>query len=238
MNMYNRLPLSGSYNTREHGGYATMNNGVTKGRQFLRSDDVSELTAKDIRFIKDYGVQTVIDLRSIEEAQKLPYVLHEEPAISCYHLPLGSGNGAQPALPITEAPEQQLGIFYIECLEKSQADIKEIMETLAGAEGVVLFHCAAGKDRTGVISALLLNLAGVAQPDILAHYEITHGYISKKKFKSQGEFPIELFYSKPEYMATMLDYLKSNYGNAENYFKEIGLGAGEVTRLKEKLVSY
>ena len=238
MKVYNRLPLSGSNNTREHGGYATSDQGLTNWQQFLRSDDVSHLTAEDIKFIKDYGVKTVIDLRSDYERQQGPYALLAEPDIQCHHLPLGSGNGAQPVLPMSEAPDRQLGLFYIDCLEQSQTTIKEIMETLARSEGVTLFHCAAGKDRTGVISALLLNVAKVDQRDILAHYEITHGHISQKMVTIQGDFPIELSYSKPAYMELMLNHLITTYGNAETYLQQIGLSVADLHQLKAKLVNY
>lgn len=237
---YNRLPLQASFNTREHGGYPTANHRVTNWKQFLRSDDVSSLTAQDISLLKEYGLTTVIDLRSLQERDSTPYVLDKEPEIEAIHLPLGSENGAQPSMPV-EDPNEQLGQFYIACLENSKETLKEIVEIMTEKEGITLFHCAAGKDRTGVLSALLLNLAEVSRADILAHYQVTYEYISKNPlitegFKKQQAFPIELLYSKPSYMETMLNHLEENYGNAEGYFKAINVDQDTLEKLKGKLV--
>ncbi|MEG0293781.1 tyrosine-protein phosphatase [Enterococcus sp.] len=237
---YNRLPLEASFNTREHGGYATANKGITNWKTFLRSDDVSLLTPEDIEFLIQYGLTTVIDLRSMEERERTDYVLAAEAAIQTIHLPLGSENGAQPSIAVTD-PSKQLGSFYIACLENSQSTIKQMIEIMAENEGITLFHCMAGKDRTGVVSALLLDFAQVSKADILAHYEITHGHISQNPLISQAQlghqgFPIELLYSKADYMATMLDHLAENYGNAETYFKQIGLDENTLAKLKEKIV--
>lgn len=237
---FNRLPLEASFNTREHGGYATATKGITNWKTFLRSDDISLLTTEDIDFLINYGLTTVIDLRSIEERQRTDYVLNHEEAIQVYHLPLGSENGAQPSMPVLD-PSQQLGLFYVACLENSQTAIKEIIEVMANNEGVTLFHCMAGKDRTGVISALLLNFSEVSKADILAHYEITYGHISQNPLVAQGllgheDFPIDLLYSKADYMATMLNHLEEKYGNAENYFKTIEISDETLEKLKTKLV--
>ncbi|MGX7334150.1 tyrosine-protein phosphatase [Enterococcus alcedinis] len=237
---FNRLPLEASFNTREHGGYATATKNVTNWKTFLRSDDISALTTKDIDFLINYGLTTVIDLRSIEERQRTDYVLEAEAAIQTLHLPLGSENGAQPSMPISD-PSKQLGSFYIACLENSKATIKQIMEIMADNEGITLFHCMAGKDRTGVISALLLDFAQVSKVDILAHYEITYGHISQNPLIAQGQlghqdFPIELLYSKADYMDMMLTHLEANYGNAENYFKQINLSDETLVKLKNKIV--
>lgn len=237
---YNRLPLEASFNTREHGGYPTADNRITNWKRFLRSDDVSSLTEEDIALLKNYGLTTVIDLRSTQERERTPYVLADEPEIQAIHLPLGSENGAQPSMPV-EDPNEQLGQFYITCLENSKETLKEIIEIMTKDEGITLFHCAAGKDRTGVLSALLLNLAEVSRADILSHYQVTYEYISKNPLIAEGltkqhEFPIELLYSKPYYMETMLNHLEENYGNAEGYFQAINLDQETIEQLKSKLV--
>ena len=85
---YIRLPLKGSYNTRDLGGYRTYDGNATSFNQFLRSDEVGYLNEEDSMFLKEYGVKTVIDLRTNDELEQIPNPFENEPMIKFHHISL------------------------------------------------------------------------------------------------------------------------------------------------------
>lgn len=120
-----------------------------------------------------------------------------------------------------------------------QKTILNTMRVFAKAKGGVLYHCTAGKDRTGVISALLLLLAGVSKADILADYQISRlclGSMLQQFCKSNKNFDINIITPKIEYMEKILDMFQQKYNSAEEYFSQIGLSASEIMKLKKKLI--
>ena len=163
---YIRLPLKGSYNTRDLGGYPTYDGNATRFNQFLRSDEVGYLDKDDIEFLKEYGVKTVIDLRTENELDQIPNPFEDEPSIQFHHISLLSQSMIQE---MTENFNTVLmDVNYINTLEKEKQSIAKVLKVIHDSEdGCVLFHCSAGKDRTGLIVMLLLGIAGVDYQDII-----------------------------------------------------------------------
>ena len=111
---------------------------------------------------------------------------------------------------------------------KTQRTLKAIFSRLASSDGgVILFHCSAGKDRTGLISMLLLNLVGVSDEVIIEDYALSEKYLA---------LAMPTAYSKPETMEGTLIGLKETYGGAEGYLKSAGLSDATLAALKEKLI--
>jgi len=103
----------------------------------------------------------------------------------------------------------------------------------------VLYHCTAGKDRTGVISAILLSLVGASQCDILADYQISYAYTIKlirQLCKENPDFPAYIVEPRIEYMEKFLELFNEKYGSSEKYLLEIGLTDLEIEKLKKKLL--
>ncbi|MEG0549402.1 MAG: tyrosine-protein phosphatase, partial [Coprobacillus sp.] len=143
-----RLPLDNAYNVRELGGYCNINKDYVKWHRFLRADDISALSKSDIDFLVQYGVNTVIDLRSEEECQKQPDALINVEGIKYYHYPFMKGNVSDATKVMTSIQDFNLGDFYVE-LVKDQEMVNGLLTTIANVEaGCLLFHCSAGKDRT------------------------------------------------------------------------------------------
>lgn len=229
-----RLPLEGIENCRELGGYPTKVGEQVKWRTFLRSSDMSRATEKDIEFLKEYGVKTIIDLRGEDETIAFPNPLAEEDFCEYYHIPLFT----QPLSDLNLPKEINMGDFYVMLLEETTT-LGKVFETIAQAEsGSVVFHCMAGKDRTGVLAMLLLGIAGVEKKDIISNYEVT--YSNLESFHKPGILPEgvpEVFlYSKREYLEQAYDYLIEKYGGFEEYLLQKGISKEVINQVKGRLL--
>lgn len=231
---FQRLPLETTYNTRELGGLPAKKQ-VTKSRVFLRSDDISELSGNDVSFLKNYGLTTIIDLRSLQETEdkRSPFV----DIFDYYNISLMPDNQAD----ITKIDPTDLHMhdFYIACLENSQEQIKQVFQILAESSGTTLFHCAGGKDRTGIISALLLGAVEVNKGDIVANYQVTFSHLMEKPdFLIQiMSYPSQLLHSNPETMEKMINHVHQNYGTVVDYLLDIGVPQEHLLSIRDKFIA-
>uniref|UniRef100_UPI00403FAB0C tyrosine-protein phosphatase n=1 Tax=Candidatus Enterococcus willemsii TaxID=1857215 RepID=UPI00403FAB0C len=226
---YVRLPLENTYNTRELGGYQT-SNGMTAWKTFLRSDDLKNLSENDLQFLVDYGVSTVIDLRGEKENQEGPHP--KESSFYYYNIPLASENAVNMELPLADFRFED---FYIQMLLDKQSGIRQIFTILAEAPNAVLFHCAAGKDRTGVVAALILGSVGVSNADIIANYQITHTYLSVNPSFAKSLAPMtELLRSDAEVMASTLAFIEQTFESIPAYLRQIGVTEDELAAIERK----
>ena len=231
--MYTRLPLKGTYNTRDLGGYATRD-GVTAWKRFLRSDSLTNLQPEDIDFLRSYQLTTIIDLRSSQEIEKEP--TPDIPGVENWAISLipdNIGDVTQLKKPLLDMSD-----LYIQILEERKNQMKQVFETMAAAEGCVLFHCAAGKDRTGVVAMLLLHLADVTAADIVVNYQITNTYLSANPLYARQAQTIvnKMLLSAPEYLWPVLDHLEETYQDAYHYLTSIGLPQETIIHLRNKLI--
>ena len=219
------------YNCRELGGYCTPE-GFTKEAVFVRSDNTTHLTEQEIKHLKSYGLSTVIDLRHKPEIADDPDPFEHDPEIDYQNIAVTD----YASFTTEDLNEILLSDLYI-TMSENKVFIQSVFESLAKAKGTVLFHCSAGKDRTGLISALLLKLMGVAQSDIVADYQVSNTYLIDK-YKDMEENPshryVNLYDSKPETMFVFLNYLEKNYGNIENYFRDKEVSIETLERIKTK----
>ena len=229
-----RLPLEGIENCRELGGYGTKNGEQVKWHTFLRSSDMTDATDEDITFLKEYGVSTVIDLRREGEVAARKNPLAESDFCDYHNIPLFT----QPLTDITIPKNFHMGKFYEELLEKTTT-LKNIFETIDQAkEGVIVFHCMAGKDRTGVLAMLLLGLVGVEKKDIVSNYEVTYSNLESfhKHDILPAGIPKELLFSSREYIAHVYDYLIETYQSFDNYLLTKNVNREVIDRVKDRLL--
>lgn len=163
------------FNLRELAGYSA-EGGLTLPHRFLRSGALDTATAADCDFLKSYGVTRVVDLRGEAEVARGDGPLAEDPDISWINVPLFDYNMSDPCLMPRTGAAGYLAESYCTILANKPA-VKEIFEFFAeaGADDCVLFHCAAGMDRTGVTSMLLLGLCGVDRDHIICDYSYSFG---------------------------------------------------------------
>ncbi len=231
-----RLPLAGTCNTRDLGGYPCEGGSVRFG-QFVRSDCPENLTPEDIEYLRAYGVCDVVDLRRADEDVHNPSALRGQAGFTVHGL---SVNDTIHGLDFEGDIPGSMSGLYILILDGAQPELLHIMQVMAAAPAGVLFHCAVGKDRTGVVAMLLLKLAGVADADVVADYAVTDIYMNDayeaQKGVFQAELPEYILQSKPVSMQRALRHLREKYGTAAEYLQKIGLSAAEISNLRQKLL--
>jgi protein-tyrosine phosphatase len=236
------IPLEGCLNFRDLGGHTGEGAAKIRYGQIYRSDDLSKLSSADIVRIRTLGISIAVDLRSAEELDRSPNPLRDHPDFVYHHVPLLDSINSVPGSPpqISSLPE-----MYKSLLPDSGPQFVRIFRIFAEAgERGVVFHCTAGKDRTGVTAALLLNLCGVARGDIIADYALTYermrpffDIVVKKAREAGFHFPEHLLHSDPAFMGEFLDFLQQTYGGAEPYLLGAGLSPRELRSIKDRLLN-
>ncbi|MGO4837394.1 tyrosine-protein phosphatase, partial [Rhizobiaceae sp. 2RAB30] len=235
-----------AHNIRDLGGYAAAGGSETKWRAALRGDGLSRLSAGDRAMLLGEGLRTVIDLRSAHEMKAEPNPFEGHPNVWFHNIPLFG------ALAPIEAAKGATGRFdmaerYRDAVDRCQALIAELITTIASSEdGVVLFHCTAGKDRTGIIAALLLSLAGVDDDTIVNDYAMTASVAAPLLDRLRVEALarggsaelIESFLtSEPMTMRILLDHVAHAHGGTTAYLSSIGLDRSTLEALRRRLTS-
>jgi len=249
------LALAGARNLRDLGGYSTQDGQTTQWRKFLRSAKLDGLTEVAQKELVDYGVGTVVDLRSPEEIARYPNVFAQSKDVAYHHLDLwGDRVNDFRSSPLSLGQAEKLADLLRTGLTRCDDVIGEIMRTLADAgDDALVFHCGAGKDRTGLISALLLGIAGVPDDTIAVDFALTEKYLDEPYRDHAAEDPLAIperrdgdpmpeplpvyFYSCfPETMLLTLEFLGEEYGGAEGYLRKAGLNNDRIERLRVKLL--
>ena len=241
---YIRLPLKNAFNVRDLGGYACAPEGVTKWNTFIRGDDLSRLDREETDFLIAYGIDCVIDFRSPAEIKNNPDPFKNSSEVEYHNIPLMLENIADITKIVAEENLAKLDFsnfiskFYIGLIEKERALIKKTLEIMAETEGGVLFHCTVGKDRTGVIAAILLGIAGVNMADIIGNYEVTYTYNTENPTfdMSNNKIPLEVMYSKADYLKNAIDYVNTKFGSLINYLWQAGVEKSTIEKIKNKFV--
>jgi hypothetical protein len=174
------IDLDGTANTRDIGGLPTVDGGSTVSRRLLRSDNLQDLSAKDVRrLVDDYGVRTVADLRAdIEIRAGGPGPMTREPLVAVEQLSLfpERGHGAPADAPDVPPWERRpvtgrgFSGLYLSFLAERSDSVLAALRLVAHRDGTTIVHCTAGKDRTGTVIALALADVGVERSAIVADY--------------------------------------------------------------------
>jgi len=229
------LDVEGSYNVRDLGGYRGTGGAPIKKRRFIRAGALSRVTGRGMEQLTGLGVRCVIDLRSAGEAVRAPDpVLHHE-SIAYHHIPMmdylqsNIDSGDFSTFPAS------MEEMYRGLLDKAQGQLCKVFRMIALARTAVLFHCTAGKDRTGVVTMLLLLLAGVDEAAVIEDYSWSERLIAPLlETQSSMKFPSYSHQSQPGTMEATIRYLKESYGGARSYLTGIGIGAAEQAMILEK----
>ena len=243
------IPLQGAWNTRTFAGLQG-SQGPIPASAFVRTADLGRLTAADRDALAAAGVTLDIDLRTADEQAQSPDLLATDARFAYQRTSLMGTEKMDLQNMMTTFPDS-LGAAYVQWLDHSQLQFKQVFQRIAAErDGTVLFHCTAGKDRTGIIAGLLLDLAGVPRADIVHNYAISAHYLEgQPKDSAMNAQIMELIKQNPEIgrkmagmsgtapenMEMFLAALHAQYGGAEGYLKSIGVSEAEIDQLKVRL---
>ena len=243
------IDVPGAYNVRDLGGCPTADGKTTRFRAFLRADGLHNLTESAKSDLIEYGVCTVIDLRRTFETVERPNALAGMKGVEFFHLNMIGDTNPPGYIPPSQdewtTPEATADIYRV-LLDERQDVISETLVTLANSTGhTAIYHCAAGTDRTGIISALLLGLAGVPDETIIADYALSaHGLRSKllaegiPDYLADQDFTLEVppeILAPPSAMERTLQHLHDKYGGIESYVRHIGLTDAHIDDIRNML---
>lgn len=232
-----RLPLEGACNVRELGGYSTMDGMQTGWHRFLRSDNLSGLTETDVAKLLEYGVSTVIDLRSKSEIIKHPDHAGLLTQVQYLGIPFLEEDLSPEGQEQLRGKNIDYSDLYLALLRRSQI-IKELFEQIAAApKGCVLFHCAVGKDRTGVLAMLLLALAGVDKQDCQTNYMQSFVNLNRKEeFRQLNDTEYSgLLRSDPEFIEAAYDIVTGYSGGIEGFLQSCGISAECIVTVRRRI---
>jgi protein-tyrosine phosphatase len=234
------LPIAGTYNVRDLGGYAAAH-GETRWRRMLRADSLHRVDQQGIAALLDAGVTTVIDLRQADELAHQPNPLAKVPAVAYHNVSLFEG-----LAPDVMGPTDVLFELYKMALRDRQPVLARVLRLIADAPaGTVLFHCTAGKDRTGIVAALLLGMGGASREIIVQDYSLTAALIAPMVADmtagavARGVDPAtfaRVLASDPETMVATIDFIETEFGSLAAYLDGMGLETETIARLRNRLV--
>ncbi|GAA2016146.1 tyrosine-protein phosphatase [Brevibacterium samyangense] len=174
------LAVPGTFNFRDLGGWSSTAGPLAMGVLF-RADGLANLDDAAWAELVRWGIRTVIDLRESREVLAAPNALGDT-GIELRHMPL-FGDRYYPvdedAVEKLDLPDRSLPTIYRAAIEHSGEQIAGIVEALARTEGPTVFHCSAGKDRTGIVAAFVLDLLAVAREDVLRDYTATEQFLGE-----------------------------------------------------------
>lgn len=234
------MHFTGLLNARELGGMPLTNGKEFKKGVVIRSDSPSDLTDDQARFIRDYGVTQVIDLRSEAEVRHWGNKFINFDGVKFKNISLFLGDpDAKDDPTMNLLRTKKLGDFYILILEELSARVVEVLRLILNNEGITMYHCAHGKDRTGVISAILYLLAGASRENIIKNYAVSYEYmrpILDPLIEKREEALKHTLRSDATNMVIFLDYIDKKYnGKIETFLLESGMTEDEINALKAKI---
>lgn len=242
MTMERLIDLEGAVNFRDLGGYDTLDGHRTRWRTLFRADGLSELSEADFAVMADLGIRTVVDLRSGYEVEQSRFNVEAHP-VDFHHFPFID------QLPHAEEWDRRpglLGAQYKEMLVDAAPQIIGALGALSAPDAQpAVFHCTAGKDRTGLLSALLLSLLGVPEETVIDDYALSGAAMERLRAKLMIKYPDgknviaeidEVFSAEPSNMVDLFAYLRERYGTVAEYATQVGVPEQVVSRLRATLL--
>jgi protein-tyrosine phosphatase len=254
-----RLDIEGTFNFRDLGGASTsLGDATVRSGQVFRADGLAQLTDRSRSALRDLGIGTVIDLRDIGERAKLPDAIDGLDA-AYIELPVFNDHFF-PSRPLSveemkaaakasgmDLSDRSLGRIYELMITHFGNRLAAVVDTVAEhCETGVVFHCSAGKDRTGVVGAFLLDLLGVGRETIIDEYAITSTHLSEGFLSSitrsfadagiSGNLAATATTAPPELMQEVLKRIDKENGGVEAYLLAHGMDPTTPQHLRERLL--
>ena len=251
------VPLQGSFNFRDLGGYRGSEGRLTRWGRLYRADALHELTPADVGQIRQLGLRTIVDLRTERELAASGRGPLEREDLAFHHLAVvregvrgdgtsdRSGDGESVAAPAPAGDD--LAERYLWYLDVGRTSLVEALTLLGGGEHYPLvFHCAAGKDRTGVLAALVLSILGVDRKVMVADYVITaerlrfimERWLEDPAFAERmAKVPASRFSVEAPTMEGFLDQLQVRYGGAREWALDAGIPTEVLDQMTDLMLA-
>ncbi len=236
------ISLEGTVNFRDLGGYPAGGGRSTRWRTLFRADGLSALTSTDLEVLAEFGLRTVVDLRTSAEVSAGRFPVDQLP-VAFHHHPLMTNVVSPHDFNVTPG---FLASTYLEMVDGAADVLAEVVRLCATHDRLPLvFHCTAGKDRTGVTSAIVLGLLGVPRSVIVEDYALSGLAMEHLRERLATQFPDardvimgagEVFAADPAAMEGLLDHLEATYGGIEAYARSAGLTSDDLARLQSALL--
>lgn len=235
------------YNVRDLGGLPTVDGCVTRMRAIIRGDLPARLTETGLQRLHEFGICTILDLRKPVQVAEEPSIFMEtdgDPTRPTYINISLEDHDAIIDQQISQAGRDRVRVYSL-MLDNNQPQIAQIMQAIADApSGGILIHCNAGKDRTGLISALLLGLVGVPDKIIADDYALSEAALwplyEQLVAEAGGEAYVGWWLkpvAKPATMLATLTYLRMQYGSISGYLQSCGLTPNTLERVQVRLLN-
>jgi protein-tyrosine phosphatase len=244
------LVWDGLLNVRDLGGHPTEDGGKTRFGSIVRADSVRQLSDEGWKALVDYGVKTVVDLRADEELEADPPA---ELPVEVLHVPFmetdrsdwqaieGELDAAVKAAPDTATATRDVYLIFLERFDRNvAAAVRAVADAPAG--GVVI-HCAGGKDRTGLLTAFLLHVAGVGTDEIAQDYALSEErlrtrheqWLAQAESEEERERLQRISQTPADSMKGVFEELERRYGSVEEFLRQAGLTDDELARARARL---
>lgn len=243
-----RVVMQAVHNFRDLGGYPTESGGVTRWGVLYRADGLHRLTADDLETIRALGLRTVIDLRSQGELDERGHVPHDVLDLHFAHHPIVDRTWDQDEMLGDRSDHEFLVHAYSVMLAEGAPRFADAIEQLARPGALpAVFHCAAGKDRTGLLAALLLESLGVPRAVVLGDYALTRDGMERMRVWALREFPemadrmaetpSAYLAALPEALDEVLEAVVARHGSVRDHVRAIGVSDDALAVLADRLVA-
>ncbi len=219
-------------NTRDIGGYETESDFKRiKYNKLIRSNVPIFLSEDSIKYLLDNNINVAIDLRNDAEVKEKVSILKKDKRFKYYHCKI-NGDGRIPK------SKEMVSNSYLEMAEGFETIYRIFKIILNSEDNGIIYFCNAGKDRTGIVTALIMLLAGISEDDIVKDYLLSAIYLEDmlKSYTSDNKNLADIIIPKEEFIREFIDIFKSKYYSIENYMKKIGFDRTEIEKIKRNIL--
>ncbi len=250
---YRLLPMDGTHNTRELGGYKTTDGKSIKWGMLYRSDKLSDISDTDQAYLQDLGIKKIIDFRSKEEKEEDPDIIPI--GIDYIEMPISVDGAMRSKIEAVLKGETNKDVksFLIDANKEFVSNYTDVYEdflrNLIDDDGPALFHCTAGKDRAGFAAAITLIALGVSKEDVINDYMKTNQFTKERIEEIIGQIELMTLYQtdaeilrpllgvEREYIETAFQAAEEKYGSLENFIRDgLNISDKDIQKLRNKFI--
>jgi len=250
---YRLLPMDGSHNTRELGGYKTTDGKSIKWGMLFRSDKLSDISKADQAYLQNLGIKKIIDFRSKEEKAEDPDIVPK--GITYIEMPISVDGAMRSKIEAVLKGEtnKEVKSFLIDANKEFVSDYngvyEDFLKNLIDDDGPALFHCTAGKDRAGFAAAITLIALGVSKEDVIKDYMKTNQFTEERIEEIIGQIELMTLYQtdaevlrpllgvEREYIETAFQTAEDEYGSLMNFIRHgLNISDDDLQKLRTKFL--